>query len=64
MSEALAILGYVIGGFAAIAALLGISYGVLLVICALSDAIARDDDIAAHASGMDEFSAPEGGREW
>ena len=23
----------------------------------------RDDDVAAHASGMDEFSAPEGGQQ-
>lgn len=61
MTEALAFLGYVAGAAAAIAALIGLSYGALLVVCRFIEAIERDDDVARAASGMDEFSAPEGG---
>jgi hypothetical protein len=57
MSEALAILGYVIG-------VLGLGCAVGAVVLRFEWSIQRDDDVAAHASGMDEFSAPEGGREW
>ena len=62
MSEAFAILGYVIGALGAIAALLGLSYLAVLVVCRFVEACERDDDVAAAASGMDEFSAPEGGQ--
>ena len=56
MSEALAILGYVIGGFGLLC-LLG------AIVVRFEWSIERDDDVAAHASGMDEFSAPEGGQQ-
>ena len=64
MSEALATLGYIAGSVGAIAALLGLSYLAVLVVCRFVEACERDDDVAAAASSMDEFSAPEGGREW
>lgn len=54
MTAGLSLLGLVI-------AALVCGGAVLLVLWRWQDAIERDDEIARAASGMDEFSAPEGG---
>jgi hypothetical protein len=57
-------------GFLSDFALVGLGVGVLvcaaavlLVVGRFRRACERDDDVARAASGMDEFSAPEGGRQ-
>jgi hypothetical protein len=56
MSEALAILGYIVG-IAGLLCLIG------AIVMRFEWSISRDDDVTSAASGMDEFSAPEGGRQ-
>ena len=55
MFEALAITGYIIGA-------IGLGCLIGAIVMRVEWTAARDDDVARAASGMDEFSAPEGGR--
>lgn len=55
MSDALALLGYLVAG---IGALCFIGW----IICRFEWEAERDENMRAAASGMDEFSAPEGGQ--
>ena len=60
MSDALAILGYIVMGAAGLS-LLAVIVGLPFAVLASMRQVARDDAVADLASGMDDFSAPEGG---
>lgn len=60
MSDALAILGYIVMGAAGLS-LIAVIVGLPVALWRSMRQVARDDAVAYLASGMDDFSAPEGG---
>ena len=60
MSEALAILGYIVMAAAGLS-LIAVIVGLPVAVWRSMRQAARDDAVADIASGMDDFSAPEGG---
>ena len=61
MSEALAILGYIVMAAAGLS-LIAVIVGLPVALWRSMRQVARDDAVADAASGMDDFGAPEGGK--